>query len=152
MTIAPRLLAFLASLLIGLAAFLPLSVAAQNARHVEASMAFETLKPAAGDEVTVAIRMVPETGWHGYWSNPGEAGLPVEARWQAPTGVTFTPLRHPAPHLLDVQGIASYVHEGPFTLLATMRMPEGLARGAKLPVRVALNWLVCSDTLCVPPI
>lgn len=150
MTIAPRLLAFLASLLIGLAAFLPLSVAAQNARHVEASMAFETLKPAAGDEVTVAIRMVPETGWHGYWSNPGEAGLPVEARWQAPTGVTFTPLRHPAPHLLDVQGIASYVHEGPFTLLATMRMPEGLARGAKLPVRVALNWLVCSDTLCVP--
>lgn len=150
MTFALRLLALLASLLIGLAAFAPLPAAAQNARHIEASMEFETLTPAAGDEVRVAIRMVPETGWHGYWSNPGEAGLPVEARWQASAGVTFTSLRHPAPHLLDVQGIASYVHKGPFTLLATMRLPEDLAQGAKLPVRVALNWLVCSDTLCVP--
>lgn len=150
MTVAPRLLAFLASLLIGLAAFAPFSVAAQNARHIEASIAFETRTPAAGDEVKVAIRMVPETGWHGDWSNPGEAGLPVEAEWKAPAGVSFSSLRHPAPHLLDLQGIASYVHEGPFTLLATMRLPEDLAHGAKLPVRVVLNWLVCSDTLCVP--
>lgn len=150
MTFTAKFLTFFASFVLGIAAFLPPPAAAQNARHIAASMAFETRTPAAGDEVLVAIRMVPETGWHGYWSNPGEVGLPVKARWQAPAGVTFSSLRHPAPHLLDVQGIASYVHEGLFTLLATMRVPEGQARGTRLPVRVALNWLVCSDTLCVP--
>src|SRR3546814_10145394 len=94
--------------------------------------------------------MKPESGWHGYWTNPGAAGLPVEADWDLPTGVTVSSLRHPAPHLLDVQGIASYVHDGPFTLLATMKVPQSLAPGTALPVEVALSWLVCSDTLCVP--
>src|SRR3546814_12275195 len=67
------------------------------------------------ESVTLAIRMKPESGWHGYWTNPGAAGLPVEADWDLPTGVTVSSLRHPAPHLLDVQGIASSVHDGPFT-------------------------------------
>lgn len=146
----PRLFAILAWLTAGFVVLLPIPAAAQNARHIEASLAFETRSPSPGENVTIAIRMVPEAGWHGYWSNPGEVGLPVEARWQTPSGVSVSPLRHPAPHLLNVQGIASYVHEGPFTLLATMQVPEGLSRGAALPVSVALNWLVCSDTLCVP--
>lgn len=146
----PRLFAILAKLLAGFAVLLSYAAAAQNPRHIEASLAFETRAPAPGDEATVAIRMVPEAGWHGYWSNPGEAGLPMEARWQTPTGVQVSPLRHPAPHLLAVQGIASYVHEGPFTLLATMHVPESLSRRTALPMRVTLNWLVCSDTLCVP--
>src|SRR3546814_13727437 len=72
--------------------------------------------PRPWESVTLAIRMKPESGWHGYWTNPGAAGLPVEADWDLPTGVTVSSLRHPAPHLLDVQGIASYVHDGPFTL------------------------------------
>src|SRR3546814_1078011 len=94
--------------------------------------------------------MKPESGWTGCWTNPGAAGLPVEADWDLPTGVTVSSLRHPAPHLLDVQGIASYVHDGPFTLLATMKVPQSLAQGTALRVEVALSWLVCSDTLCVP--
>ena len=25
-------------------------------------------------------------GWHGYWLNPGDAGLPMDVQWQLPTG------------------------------------------------------------------
>ncbi len=150
MSVVSRLVAIFVLLMAGFAALSSIPAAAQNARHIEASLAFETRSPSPGEDVTIAIRMVPEAGWHGYWSNPGGVGLPVEARWQTPSGVRVSPLRHPAPHLLNVQGIASYVHEGPFTLLATMRVTEGMTRGIDLPVRVALNWLVCSDTLCVP--
>src|SRR3546814_7778774 len=31
-----------------------------------------------------------------------------------------------------------------------MKVPQSLAPGTALPVEVALSWLVCSDTLCVP--
>src|SRR3546814_15384523 len=102
------------------------------------------------ESVTLAIRMKPESGWHGYWTNPGAAGLPVEADWDLPTGVTVSSLRHPAPHLLDVQGIASYVNDGPFTLLATMTGSQTRALGTSLTVEVALSGRVCSDPLCVP--
>ena len=70
--------------------------------------------------------MVPKKGWHGYWINPGESGLPVDVSWEAPEGIEFGELRHPAPTLLEVQGIASYVHEGTFTLLTEMSVPAGM--------------------------
>ncbi len=149
MIVLRRLLTFLVTLAFGVGA-IALAPASAQERHIEASLAFETRTPKPGESVTLAIRMKPESGWHGYWTNPGAAGLPVEADWEVPTGVTVSSLRHPAPHLLDVQGIASYVHDGPFTLLATMKVPQSLVQGAALPVEVALSWLVCSDTLCVP--
>ena len=150
MQLVPRFLSSFIVMLFALIGTLAGPAHAQGARYIEASLAFETREPVPGAEVKVAIHMQPEPGWHGYWSNPGEVGLPVEARWQAPAGVRFSELRHPAPRLLDVQGIASYVHEGPFTLFATMRVPEGIEQGTALPVQVSLNWLVCSDSLCVP--
>lgn len=149
MVVLRRLLTLLVTLAFGFGVIAIAPAYAQD-RHIEASLAFDTRMPKPGGSVTLAIGMKPESGWHGYWTNPGAAGLPVEADWDVPTGVTVSSLRHPAPHLLDVQGIASYVHDGPFTLLATMKVPHSLAQGTALPVEVALSWLVCSDTLCVP--
>src|SRR3546814_168517 len=143
MIVLRRLLTILVTLTFGVGAIALAPASAQD-RHIEASLAFETRTPRPGESVTLAIRMKPESGWHGYWTNPGAAGLPVEADWDLPTGVTVSSLRHPAPHLLDVQGIASYVHDGPFTLLATMKVPQSLAQGTALRVEVALSWLVCS--------
>ena len=31
-------------------------------------------------------------GWHGYWLNPGDAGLPMDVQWQLPKGFTVGPL------------------------------------------------------------
>jgi DsbC/DsbD-like thiol-disulfide interchange protein len=118
MAVLRCMLTLLATLTFGFGVSAIAPASAQD-RHIEASLAFETRTPRPGDSVTLAIRMKPKPGWHGYWTNPGAAGLPVEAEWDVPAGVTVSSLRHPAPHLLDVQGIASYVHDGPFTLLAT---------------------------------
>ena len=29
-------------------------------------------------------------GWHGYWRNPGDAGLPMEVDWDLPPGFSDT--------------------------------------------------------------
>ncbi|AJR26799.1 hypothetical protein TZ53_23115 (plasmid) [Sphingobium sp. YBL2] len=129
---------------------LPWSTAQAAPRYISASLVAETLEPEPGSTVRLAIRMVPKKGWHGYWVNPGESGLPVDVSWEAPEGIEFGELRHPAPTLLEVQGIASYVHEGTFTLLTEMSVPAGMRAGTSLPVTAHLSWLACSDTLCVP--
>lgn len=128
----------------------PTSVSAQAAQHITATLHAETSTPRPGATTRVAIRMTPQSGWHGYWINPGDSGLSVEADWQAPDGVQMGPLRHPAPTLLELAGLASYVHKGAFTLMADMRVPANVAAGTAIPLRANLSWLACSDTLCVP--
>lgn len=150
MSLLSFVLAWLGRAALLVIALVAVSATAQPARHIDPVLAFGTRSPAPGQTVTVAIQMRAERGWHGYWSNPGDSGLPPQVKWSAPEGVTFTELRHPAPRLLNVQGIASYVHDGTFTLLATMTVPDDARVGRTIPLKVALDWLACSDTLCVP--
>lgn len=132
------------------AAFGAVPATAQPARHLEASLHAQSEQPAPGTTTRLAIRMVPEAGWHGYWTNPGDSGLSVEADWSLPPGVKIGSLEHPAPTLLRLAGLASYVHKGAFTLLADLTVDKSVAPGTVLPIRAKLSWLVCSDTLCVP--
>ena len=49
----------------------------------------------------LAIHMRTNPGWHGYWLNPGDAGLPMDVQWQLPRGFSAGPLRYPVPTRLD---------------------------------------------------
>lgn len=141
------LIAWLTALFV---AMMPAMAEARATPHIDATLITETREPAAGKTFKIAFRMNPERGWHGYWINPGDSGLPATVDWEAPAGVRFTKLQHPAPKLLSILGIASYVHEGPFSLVASVTIPEGLPKGTPLPIKAKLNWLACSDSLCVP--
>ena len=54
-----------------------------EARGIEPELVAEGPAPAGG-EVELAIHMRPAPGWHGYWLNPGDAGLPMDVQWQLP--------------------------------------------------------------------
>lgn len=118
--------------------------------HITASLEAETLRPAPGSIVTLAFVMTPAPGWHGYWLNPGDAGKPIEPRWSLPTGATIGPLRYPVPQTLLVAGLMNHVYEGRYAVLADLRVPPGLAPDTALPIRVHLDWLACTDAICVP--
>ncbi len=116
--------------------------------HVRIELIAETDRPAAGSEVTLAFASVPEKGWHAYWLNPGDAGLPARAEWTLPQGATAGPLRYPVPQRLLIAGLMNYVYEGPFAPLVTLKVPAGAS--GTLPVKVKLDYLVCTDAICVP--
>ena len=40
----------------------------------------------SGKTVTVALRLIPVSGWHIYWKNPGDSGLPPSVTWKLPAG------------------------------------------------------------------
>ena len=124
--------------------------AAARPTHLAVSLHAQSETPAAGRSTRLALKFVPERGWHGYWSNPGDSGLPPKVSWKAPAGTRFGPLRHPAPSFLEVAGLASFVHSGTHVLLADMQVPAGLEPGTLLPIEAQLEWLACTDSLCVP--
>ncbi len=118
--------------------------------HIRAALISESLVPASGSTVSLALAMVPDEGWHGYWKNPGDAGMETLVKWTLPRGVTAGPLVYPVPTRLMVAGIMNYVYEGPYAHLVTLAIPPGLAPGTKLPIRADVDWLACTDTICVP--
>jgi DsbC/DsbD-like thiol-disulfide interchange protein/cytochrome c biogenesis protein CcdA len=101
-----------------------------------------------GGEVEFAILMHTRPGWHGYWLNPGDAGLPMKIEWQLPDGASLGPLRFPVPDRLLVAGIVNYVYERDHAVLTRIKVPAN-ARGV-LPIRASAQWLACTDKVCVP--
>ena len=101
-----------------------------------------------GEAIELAIVMHTTPGWHGYWLNPGDAGLPMMVEWQLPAGVSAGDLRYPVPTKLLVSGITNYVFERDYALLVRLTVPAG-AHGV-IPVRAAAQWLACTEEVCVP--
>ena len=127
-----------------------LPAAAAPARHVAMTLVAESERPAAGGEVALAVAAVPDADWHGYWLNPGDAGVGTRVVWDLPAGVTAGPLAYPVPERLLVAGLMNHVYARPWALLTRLRVPAGLAAGTRLPVAATLDYLVCTDALCVP--
>lgn len=118
--------------------------------HVSVALLSSTASPRPGQTILVGFHMIPKAGWHTYWSNPGESGLPASVQWRAPRGLQFGALLHPAPTILAVSGMTSYVHAGEHVLLSRVRVGTALKQGTSLPIRARLSWATCSDSLCVP--
>ena len=76
-----------------------------------------------GGEVELAIVMHTASGWHGYWLNPGDAGLPMKIEWRLPQGPSLAPLRFPVPDRLLVAGIVNYVYERDHAILTRLKVP-----------------------------
>ena len=101
-----------------------------------------------GGQVELAILMHTRPGWHGYWLNPGDAGLPMDVQWQLPKGFSVGPLRYPVPTRLKVAGLMNYVYEHDYAVLARLKAPPGI--GGLVPIRATARWLACTETICVP--
>lgn len=128
----------------------PASAQLREQNAIAARLIAETQTPAPGASFTIAIRMRPDPGWHGYWRNPGEAGLPGRFAWTLPEGVTIGELRYPVPQRLSISGIMNYVYEGEYALLADVTLDQSIAPGTAIPLRAEGDWLACTDEICVP--
>jgi DsbC/DsbD-like thiol-disulfide interchange protein/cytochrome c biogenesis protein CcdA len=119
-----------------------------QARGIEPQMVAEG-PVAPGGEVELAIQMKTQPGWHGYWLNPGDAGLPMDEKWQLPPGYSVGPLRYPVPTRLTVAGIMNYVYEKDYAVLVRLKVPQD-AKIGMVPILASARWLACTDKICVP--
>ncbi|MEO6225937.1 MAG: thioredoxin family protein [Sphingomicrobium sp.] len=118
-----------------------------QARGIDPQLVAEGPAPPGG-EVELAIHMHPVAGWHGYWQNPGDAGLAMNVQWQLPPGFAAGPLRYPVPGRLQISGLMNFVYDRDYAVLVRLTVPPG-ARGI-VPIRARARWLACTDKICVP--
>ena len=139
--------ALLALLALVLLAFAP---ARAQTTHIAPRLVAESVVPSPGGATTIALAMTPEKGWHGYWSNGGDAGFGMQVEWNAPPGVTVGAFRYPVPEALTLFGLMNHVYEHPYALLADVRVDKSVAPGTDLTLTGIANWLACTDKICVP--
>ncbi len=107
--------------------------------------------PAApGGTVTLAFLMTPQPTWHGYWQNPGDAGLGMTTQWTLPAGASAGALQYPVPGTLLISGLMNHVYKTEYAVLLPLTLPADARPGTRLPIRVKLGWLACTDQVCVP--
>ena len=142
--IALKMLAFLALALLGVSA-----PARAGTPHIAPELIAESAATPGGT-VTLAVLMRPSPGWHGYWSNPGDAGQPLTVEWSLPKGASVNALRFPVPGTLLVSGLMNHVYEHDYAVLAELKVPADAAPGSVLRVTGKARWLACTDKICVP--
>ncbi|MGB3166105.1 MAG: protein-disulfide reductase DsbD domain-containing protein, partial [Alteraurantiacibacter sp.] len=126
-----------------------LPLAAQDDTYIAADLVAEG-RPEPGKTLAVALRFRPDAGWHGYWSNPGEAGLGMVLEWRLPEGWEAGEPQYPVPEVLTLFGIVNHSYESDYTVLVPIFVPEQAAVQNIAPITVDARWLACSDELCVP--
>ena len=103
-----------------------------------------------GRQITLAVLLQPAPGWHGYWLNPGDAGLPLMVDWTLPRGASIAPLRFPVPGTLLISGLMNHVYERDYAVLTELSVPADATPGSVLTLTGKARWLACTDKICVP--
>lgn len=125
------------------------SAAPVRTQHVEAELVSEKTALVPGQTTTVALRLKMADGWHTYWQNPGDSGLPTTLTWKVPNDVTVGPILWPAPHALPAGPLVNFGYEGEVFLLTDVQIPASTPVGQPLALKAKAEWLVCRET-CIP--
>jgi thiol:disulfide interchange protein len=104
---------------------------------------------APGRTVWVGLQLTHQPGWHTYWRNPGDSGLPTTVKWQLPSGVTAGEVAWPAPKKIPYGPLANYGYEGTVVLPVPLTLSPSSSDFASLKVKFKASWLVCKDE-CIP--
>ena len=117
-------------------------------RHVKASLVAEAAAVRPGQPLTVGVRLEMEKGWHTYWRNPGDSGLPTRVTWDLPAGFAAGEIRWPYPARFRTGPLVSYGYEDEVLLPVEIRVPATLA-ASEVRIAARVDWLECQEA-CLP--
>lgn len=118
--------------------------------HVKVELLQEEGTVQAGHPFWVALHLNLEEGWHVYWKNPGDAGMPLQVEWKLPAGYEAGPLQWPFPEKFTVSDMVGFGYKGEVTLLSQITPPKTIDTAEKAALLAEVNWLVCSPLTCQP--
>ncbi len=140
-----------AALLLALLCLFATSAEAREARFGDENIAVELYAdgaPVAGQEWTFALRFTPSAPeWHGYWSNPGDAGQGMVLDLDLPDDWTVGKPLYPVPQKLVIAGLMNHIYEGEYVVLVPVKVGK---RPAPATLSGFVEYLACTDRICVP--
>ncbi|MEO5659740.1 MAG: thioredoxin family protein [Polaromonas sp.] len=105
----------------------------------------------AGKPVWLGLQLAHQPGWHTYWKNSGDSGLPTRLEWRLPAGVSAGAIAWPTPQKIPLGTLANYGYEKTVLLPVPLTVAAGFSgsAAAQLDVKLKASWLVCKE-VCIP--
>ncbi len=116
---------------------------------VRVELVAETASVASPATLWVDAHFTIKPGWHIYWRNPGDSGLPTAIEWNIPRGFSAGSILWPVPERFVQGGIGNYGYAGSADLLVPITAAKDLAPGSTARLAGEASWLVCAD-ICIP--
>jgi thiol:disulfide interchange protein len=141
-----------------LSALIGLMLASAPLAAAPPPLASELVKPALyAESATVSpgrtawldLHLTIAPGWHIYWKNPGDSGLPTTIEWALPQGFSAGDIAWPIPERFSLGPIANYGYADSADLLVPIAVPAAIDPGATAHLDAGLKYLVCSE-ICIP--
>ncbi|MEM7688902.1 MAG: thioredoxin family protein [Pseudomonadota bacterium] len=105
----------------------------------------------AGEVTWYALRFSPSSAeWHGYWSNPGDAGQGMRLDLQVPDDWTVGEPVYPVPSRLMIGDLMNHIYEGDYTVLVPVTVGPSVDYSDMVGLKAYVEYLACTDRVCVP--
>lgn len=118
----------------------------QAGPHARARLVCDVSAFQPGKPFLAGVQIDTDPGWHVYWQNPGDSGIPTTVSWRLPKGWRVNDLPWPAPRTFETGGEVAYGYEGRTLLLSQIVPPT---KSKSVDLKASVKWLVCKEA-CVP--
>jgi thiol:disulfide interchange protein DsbD len=116
---------------------------------VRAQLMADTSAIIPGKSFEVGLLLDMAEGWHTYWENAGDAGLPTRIEWTLPEGFVAGSIQWPVPkRIIEPGDIHAFGYKGQVLLVTTITPPATFT-GPEARIAAKASWLVCKE-ICIP--
>jgi DsbC/DsbD-like thiol-disulfide interchange protein len=117
-------------------------------KNISVALLSEQAAVELGRPFTIGLRMKIRPGWHTYWKNPGDSGMPLQITWKLPEGFSAGPMQWPAPERIAENSLMSYGYSREVLIPIEITPPSDLASDS-ITLAGTFDWLECRD-ICLP--
>jgi thiol:disulfide interchange protein DsbD len=116
--------------------------------NIAVALLSERVAVEPGRPFYVGLQMKMRRGWHTYWKNPGDSGMPLRIAWNLPDGFSAGSIEWPTPERIHESTLMSYGYSREVLIPIEITPPERLAADS-VTLAGTFEWLECKD-VCVP--
>jgi DsbC/DsbD-like thiol-disulfide interchange protein len=132
-----------------LASSLMLAAISYGSDPVKADLIAEVQSIRPGRSFSVGVLLEMEKGWHTYWLNPGDSGLPVVISWKLPPGFIPGDIQWPYPFRFGSESVVNFGYEEEVLLITDIEASPTVNQGETIIIEADVEWLVCKEE-CLP--
>ena len=110
--------------------------------HASIEILAESKEIKIGENFVLGIKFDLDPGWHTYWKNPGDSGLPPDIKWSTPKGINQSAKLWPVPGRAEVEPLMSYGYYDQLVLPIIFNIDEDFDGEQEFSVEI--DFLICS--------
>lgn len=124
-------------------------IAQVAAPDVSVTLVSETTAIEPGKPFRIGAEITLPEGWHVYYREPGDTGMPTSVDLKLPDGYQVVKVEWEQPSRFEENGFTTFGYSGKTVIAVTVLPPANLKAGENVEISAAVSWLACKDS-CIP--